>query len=403
MSDILMMIGAGIMQYPAIEVARKAGYSVVAVDGNLRAVGKEIADFFLNADISRWEDVLRLAEKFHKDVSPIGGVITVGTDFSYTVAKVAERFGLVGVSPETALAATRKDIMRKRLKEKYVPCPDFDVAASLQEARGVFRSLGNECVIKPVDNMGARGVCLVRNEKELDAAFPKAIAFSRIGRVIIEKYMEGPELSVDTLICDGQVYLLTVADRIISGKPYFIEKGHTIPSSLSEEAIGNVFDVMKKGIHALGITVGASKADMKVTPQGPMIGEMTARLSGGFHSQYTDPLATGMNSIKAAVDIAMGKPLDKVDITPKFHRGACERSIYPDPGKVVKISGIEDALNMKGIERIFLNVRVGENLYPVTSNMGKAGHVIAWGYTREEAIDNCEKALRKIRIDTVAA
>ena len=147
------------------------------------------------------------------------------------------------------------------------------------------------------------------------------------GKVILKEYMEGPELSVDSLVYDGEVYLLTIADRIISGEPYFIERGHTIPSTLDDETLARVFDVMKQGIRALGIKVGASKADMKVTPDGPKIGEMTARLSGGFHSQYTDPLATGMCSMKAAIDIAMGKPLDKSDITPKFQRSACERSL----------------------------------------------------------------------------
>jgi len=403
MSDILMMIGAGMMQTPAIETAKRAGYRVAAVDGNANAIGKELADFFIHADIASWEDVLIESKKFHKNKACIGGVITIGTDFSYTVAKVAEAIGLVGVSPDTALGATNKSIMRRRFRENNVPCPDFGTAKNIDEAKDLLLHLGCPCVIKPVDNMGARGVRMIRSADELDLCFKKALEYSKNHEVIIEQFMEGPELSVDTIVYNNKVHLLTVADRIISGEPYFIERGHTIPSALPDNTLQEVFNVMKMGIKALGINVGASKADMKVTPKGPMIGEMTARLSGGFHSQYTDPLATGMNSMKAAIDIAMGKSLDESDITQRFKRAACERSLYPDPGKVVEILGVEEAKKMEKIEKIFLNASVGDHLFPIISNMGKAAHIIASGETRQEAIEACEKAMQKIIIKTVAS
>ncbi len=395
-----MMIGAGIMQYPAIEVAKKNGYDVVSVDGNKDAPGCKISDYFIHADISRWDLVLEKAIEFNNRTRKIGGVITIGTDFSYTVAKVAEYFNLVGVSPETALAATRKDVMRKAFKENGVPCPEFYTTDNLKDAKKILKKLEGACVIKPVDNMGARGVRFVSNEDELEIAFARAMKFSRTRKVIMEEFMEGPELSIDTIVYDGRVHQLTIADRHISGFPYFIERGHTIPSILPKEVLNDVFEVMKKGIKALGINIGASKADMKVTKDGPKIGEMTARLSGGFHSQYTDPLATGMQSMKAAIDIAMGKKLDLNDITPKYNRSACERSLYPKPGRVISINGVEEAGKSKGIAKIFINVKVGDILEPITSNMGKAGHIIAWGINRDEAINNCEKAKNLINITT---
>ncbi|MCK5706924.1 MAG: ATP-grasp domain-containing protein [Candidatus Aureabacteria bacterium] len=401
MSDILMMIGAGVMQSPAIEAAKDAGYRIVSVDGAIDPIGRKISDFFINEDISDWEKVVAASKNFSKKISPIGGVITVGTDFSYTVAKVCDALSLVGVSPETALAATNKGVMRKRFKEFGVPSPDFRIVKTLEEADIAVKELGFPCVVKPVDNMGARGVSMIKKEASLKIAFENAVEGSSSKQVIIEEFMEGPELSMDTIVYDGSVYMLTVADRIISGEPYFIERGHTIPSQLKPDTIEDVFRVMKLGIEALGINIGASKVDMKVTPKGPMIGEMTVRLSGGFHSQYTDPLATGMRSMKAAIDIAMGKKLNIEDVTPEFEKAACERSLYPKSGKVVEINGVEDALKMKGIYKIFLNTSIGKYLNPVTSNMGKACHIIAFGDTRSEAIENCKNAMKKINIVTV--
>ncbi len=58
---------------------------------------------------------------------------------------------------------------------------------------------------------------------------------------------------------------------------------------------------MKQGIRALGITIGCAKGDIKITPKGAMMGELAARLSGGFMSAYTYPYATGVNLIRASI------------------------------------------------------------------------------------------------------
>jgi len=248
--------------------------------------------------------------------------------------------------------------------------------------------------------MGARGVRRIDTPDELRDFFPVSVFNSRDGGVIIEEYMAGPEVSIDTIVADGEVHLLTIADRHITHAPYFVEVGHTLPSAHPQEVLDEVFGVMRQGIAALGITTGASKGDIKITADGAKIGEMTARMSGGFHCQYTDPLATGMNSIKAAIDLAVGRELDPADITPRWHRGAAERAIVAEPGVVTAIEGMEEAKQLGGVEYVFLNVKEGDVVKPLTSNIGKPGHVIASGETRAEAIAAAKRALKTIRIIT---
>ena len=239
------------------------------------------------------------------------------------------------------------------------------------------------------------------SDNEMTDAYKNAMANSITGRTIVEQFMEGPELSLDTLVYKGEVHLLTIADRHIEFPPFFVETGHTVPSRLPKEKLDELFNVMKRGIKALGIQNGASKADMKMTPGGAMIGEITARLSGGFHCQVTDPLATGMRSIKAAIDIAIGNGLNVEDITPKYNRGAAERAIMPPPGRVVHVSGVNEAEKLHFVERVVLNVKPGDIVNPLRSNIGKAGHVIVSGIDADDASGNAEKALRLIKIRTV--
>ena len=61
--------------------------------------------------------------------------------------------------------------------------------------------------------------------------------------------------------------------------------GNRVDAEPSDASGTLMFDVMKRGIAALGITIGASKGDIRVTSEGAKIGEMTARMSGGFHCQ----------------------------------------------------------------------------------------------------------------------
>jgi len=63
----------------------------------------------------------------------------------------------------------------------------------------------------------------------------------------------------------------------------------------------------EEGIKALGINMGCAKGDIKITSDGPKIGELAARLSGGFMSAYTYPLSTGVDLMRAAIEIALGQ------------------------------------------------------------------------------------------------
>ena len=71
-----------------------------------------------------------------------------------------------------------------------------------------------------------------------------------------------------------------------------------MPSALPQEQLAQAIEVFKQGIHALGITIGAAKGDIKVTENGAKVGEIGARLSGGFMSAYTYPYSTGVSVIK---------------------------------------------------------------------------------------------------------
>lgn len=404
----VLILGAGVMQGPAISAAKKRGFRVVVVDGNPNAVHAGSADRFAAIDLKAKEEIL----EFARGIPDLAGVFTAGTDFSASVAFVAEALALPGISMETALDASDKARMRKKLGDAGVPIPLWVSGSSSDSPEALLeglkavsdadkaRAAGSfplAWVVKPVDNMGARGCRLARNMEELRRAWEDAIANSRSGRAIIEEYLEGPEFSIDALVQDGRIAIRGVADRHIFFEPFFIEMGHTMPSAMDDFLIQEVLDVFKKGVKALGIQNGAAKGDVKYTRNGAFIGEIAARLSGGYMSGWTYPYASGIDPAYEAIGIACG-------IGEKLPDGPCslvsaERAFISIPGKIKRITGLEEAGKLPYIKDVFSRVSIGtEVVFPV-NNVEKCGNLISLAQNHLDAEMAAERAARSILLE----
>ena len=392
----LLIIGGGVFQVPAIKTAKSMGLKVVVTDYNREAEGMLLADYPIEVSTRNINLTVNTAKQFHR-TCPLDGVMTVGTDASQTVAAVADALNLPGIPFEVAERATDKIKMRQVLKEKGVPVPDFRPIWTLEECQQAIQDMPLPLVIKPCDNMGARGVRKIERLDDLISAFREAKEASISGKLILEEFMEGPELSLDALVFEDSIHITGVADRIIERAPYFVEIGHTLPSALPEKQQAKAVAVFKQAISALGIDIGAAKGDIKITPEGPKIVEIAARLSGGWMSAYTYPLSTGVNLYKAAIQIALGET--PTDLKPKTSLVSAERSLLPPPGKILSIQGVEEARKIKGVKEIILMKEAGDMAEEPRSNMGKVGYVITVGKTREEAIRINDLARETLKIE----
>ncbi len=392
----ILILGAGIMQEPAIRRAKAMGWRVILADGNPQASARGLADRFENVDLKNREGLLALARAV-KESAGLDGVFTAGTDFSCSVAWVAENLGLPGISYETAMRATDKHLMRETFAKSGVPSPLFttwegggDPLSRLPEG------LGFPLVVKPVDNMGARGVRRVDRAEDLVEACRAALRLSRSSRVIIEEFIEGPEFSLDAVVYRGEISICGVADRHICFPPWFVEMGHTIPTDVDGPALRAIESVFRAGIRAIGIDNGAAKGDIKLTPTGPMVGEIAARLSGGYMSGWTFPLSSGVEVTAAALNISVGLPPG--DLAPRLRLTCAERALISIPGIVDHVIGVEEARALPGVQEIFLRVSPGDTVVFPSNNVEKCGNVLAVGASRGQAVEAASRALSCMRI-----
>lgn len=399
----VMILGAGLMQEPAMRAARALGYHTVLADGNPEAVLSRSADSFFNVDLKDIEGLIKVAST----IEGLSGVLTAGTDFSYSVARVADALGLPGIPPAVALAASDKYLMRQTLHAAGIPVPVFasgctsdDPIQKMEELAALKAPENPEkiwpLVVKPVDNMGGRGCRLVEDKSGLVQAWQDAAAHSRTGRVIIEDYIDGPEFSIDSLVYEGQLTVRGIADRHIFFEPYFIEMGHTIPSAYDPTILAELTDVFTKAVRALGITNGAAKGDVKYSKKGPVIGEIAARLSGGYMSGWTYPYSSGVDPAEDAVRIACGLA-PSLPVEEKSNICA-ERAFISIPGTVADIVGLESARQMPGVQDIFSRIEVGTSVVFPRNNVEKCGNVIAVAPDYRLAALRAETASRSILV-----
>ncbi|MCQ2247813.1 MAG: ATP-grasp domain-containing protein [Treponema sp.] len=393
----IMILGAGLMQRPSIEAAKELGFRTLVIDANPNAVCVPYADRFEPVDLKDREAIAELALSLGDSLA---GIFTAGTDFSASVSYAAQKCGLVSHDFEAALNASNKIRMRQCFKKHGVPSPDFFSAdesylRSLEE--GKCQKLDFPKVVKPCDNMGARGCRLVRNEKEFIPALRDAISFSRTRTAIVEDYMEGSEFSIDALVCHGKVIITGFADRHIYFEPYFIELGHTMPSEVSEEVKAALVKTFTDGVHALGLTNGVAKGDIKYTSRGPMIGEIAGRLSGGYMSGWTFPYSSGVFLTKEAMKISAGLECSYalVEEIPSVNVSH-ERAFISIPGRIKKIYGTDGAVASPFVKNVFMRVSEGSEVDFPRNNVEKCGNVISCCSDRGLSLWGAESAVASI-------
>lgn len=400
MNKTIMFLGAGEEQCEAIDIALNLGIKVVAVDGNSNAPGLKIADIGINADIKDVEAMIDIGKKYRID-----GVMTHAVEIPQVVAKVAKALNLPGLDPEIAERATNKLKRIRCFTEHGIPCPKFETAKAVEETKKKAEKIGFPCVFKPIDNAGARGVIKVSNKGEIEKAFNHTISYTQENVILIEEYLEGKELSTESIIYKNKIYTVAFADRNYNKKrfePFFIEDGGEMPTSLSKDEIKAVTQTVNAAIRALDIDWGVAKGDIIIDNGKVKIIEMAARTSGGRFCSLKVPLSTGINMLRPLILMSVGLEPDLNDLKPKFNRGVAERFIFPKPGKIIKIRGVDEASRLEGIYKIHLNedIKVGGKIERVTDHTMRKGYVIAIGETREQAIERAKKAIEMIKIIT---
>lgn len=403
MSKTLLIISGGVEALPAVELAKQQGFYVVVSDMNPDAPAFKVADDHLIASTYDVEETLDVARRYHNDVRRLDGVMCIASDVPLTVASVAAELDLPGIPVDAARLAMDKLAMKQKFASDGVPIPWFSQVHSYDHLRQLIAEQGLPLVIKPVDSRGSRGVLRLTNEVDLEWAYEASREHSPTDRVMLERFLAGPQVSTESLVVDGTAYTLGFSDRnyelLERYAPNIIENGGQLPSVLSDETQAAVKKLVESAAKSMGIRNGVVKGDIVVPDGVPHVIEMAARLSGGYFCTHEIPLNTGVDFVGAAIRQALGEVISPDELSPKFNRPVAQRYLLPGAGRIKTIAGGEAAASMPGVESLMITASPGDLMRTPTDSNCSAAMAIATGATREEAVSRANDAINALQVE----
>lgn len=394
----IMILGASILQLPAYLEAKKMGVYTIAIDFDKNAVGFQHCDKSYLVSTIDTDSIIKIAKQ-----EKIDGIITLASDMPIrSVAKVCEEMDLNGIDVETAFKTTDKFAMREALSLHNVPIPKYYIADDYKAYLDAVSKFDKECIVKPTDNSGSRGIFVITdisNSEMINTAYEYSKKYSRSGRVLVEEYMHGDEVSVESFTINEETSVIQITNKLTSGIPYFVEIGHSQPCKQSKETIDRIIDVTKKAIRALGINNSPSHTEIKITEAGPKIVEIGARLGGGNITTHLVPLSTGVNMVANAINLALNQ---KTDICSKFSKGSAILFFYSIKEGIIKdICFDRTFLQDEDVVEVCFQKKEGDIVHELINGTERFGFVITKGKTEREALMKCYEVFNKIKVEII--
>lgn len=311
----LAIIGASYLQQPLVEKCKELGVYSICFAWEEGAVCKDLCDKFYPLSTIDKDAILKACQE-----EKIDGITTIASDVAtLTVNYVAEKMGLVGNPDKYSQTATNKYLMRQCFMEHNVPSPKFCLSEG--QIPEIFNSFSFPVIVKPTDRSGSRGVEKVLKREDLQEAIDRACKESFQKKSVIEEFVEGREISVESISFKGKHYVLQITDKVTTEAPFFVELEHHQPSSLSENIKMKVKTIVLNALDALHIQYGASHSELKITMEGDIrVIEIGARMGGDFIGSDLVKLSTGYDFLKGVIDVAFGE-FDKPKLTDRNYSG----------------------------------------------------------------------------------
>ncbi len=402
------MSGTG---FQAFSLARELGVGLIfvtrdlglyeAIPGVAELFRRYVSEFVI-CETNDEDSVVKALEQ-HRSERPLDGIAAFG-EYHVTAASAAcRRLGLPGPDPRAVSVSRNKDQMRSACAAAGVPVPRFAVIDDPADAVAAARSVGFPCVVKPADQSGSTdvGVCFDEADVARLSGAIRATPVNYRGQLkspvmLIEEYLTGHEVSVETVTFGGHTTVLGVTDKQLSALPYFVEMGHAFPSALPEQVVGQCARVAVDALAAVGYDLGAAHVEVRLASDGPRLIEINPRPAGDRIPDLVK-LATGISLVREVLRMALGQA---PDLTARHEKAAAIRFGSAYPGTVRRILGADIARGLPDVADVGLEVSPGGTVGTLTNDHDRVAYVIASGNSTYEACRTAETALAHIMVDT---
>jgi len=345
--------------------ARRLGYRVVLVGRALPEFARPLVDEFAEVDTHDTPAAVAAAVEVGRR-HDLAGVANFTEIDLHLVALIAERLGLPGVSPQAALRARNKYLMKRALAGVDGVLPRFARVRTLAELREAVAEIGFPAVVKPVGASGSKGIFELPDLQALEPAMARLSQITRPefdpvfrqfgGELIVEEFVDGHEVSVEGFVAGGTVSVAAVTDKTTT-RPFHLEVQHVLPSGLPPSVLAAMTAHSAEVVRTLGFDHCAFHLEAKWGSRGFRFIEATCRPAGGYIASHLVPLATGIPYLENTIRVAVGES-PSLAADRELHAGV--RFVLADrAGRLDGVDGLDRLLATPGYDHVFLEVPVG--------------------------------------------
>jgi len=331
-----------------------------------------------------------VADYFPKEKSP--GKVIANQHYEISIIDVdavvaliqREKYDGVLVGFNDMLLPYYAEICRKAKLPCYGTKEQFDILIDKKQYKKLCRQFNVPCIeeysidddkiqypvlVKPIDSSGSRGITICHNKSELDKAILLAKDLSKKREFLIERYMDGQEVTVFWLFQDGKYYLSGLANRHVKHNQGVdiipLPVGYTFPSIYLPKYRLEIEDNCKKMFQYLGIKDGMLFMQCKVEDGVCYVYDIGYRLTGSLEYKIIKEVSS-CDPLEMMINFALtGKMSDKdlsKYIRPEYSKPAFNVSCLCAPGTIKKIIGIDEVMCMKNVIDVVVSHYPGETI-----------------------------------------
>ena len=326
------------------------------------------------------------------DTNHVISILAIDDSATLIAADACKLLGLPHNSPSAAIAARDKFVMRQSLLSGKVLSPNFMSFQHNAKPEEITKQISYPCVLKPLLLNGSRGVIRANNPAEFKTAWHRIrnILRNSVGtQIMVEDYIPGNEVAVEALISDKGIKILAIFDKpdpLIG--PFFEETIYVTPSRLPQEDQLEIENTLISAARALGLRFGPIHAEFRINEQGVWPIEIAGRTIGGLCSNILS-FGSGLSLEELVLLQASGSNIEKFAADDRS-KGVMMIPI-PKRGILRKITGIEQAKSIAGIDNIEITAKLHYPLHPLPEGDGYLGFIFAY----DKSPSAVENALRQ--------
>jgi len=354
--------------YISLQAIKTQGFNILLIAKEMPSYCKDIVDNYVPVDTKNYDLTIATVKQLSKEFV-IAGVVAFTETAVEICSYIANELNLPGNPVEAVKYSRNKLAMRQQLlKADIEQIPHLHIKDIKQLKDGIV-NIGFPVIVKPINSSGSTGIfhltcnedvkVVIDNLKNINNPSYDPISRTNTIEFIIEKYIEGPEVSVEGLVFNSEVSICGITDKLTT-MDYKIEYQHIFPSAFSEHQKEIIQLEVKKIIACLGFDNCSFHLEGKLYNDKFYLIEVATRPAGGYIASHLIPNATNQNYYEDLVKIAVGiRPTTQY--TAKSYSGI-RFIIAQNEGVFSSINNWSDLTQHPLVNSLFVETEIGSQI-----------------------------------------